>query len=54
MSEIYRVPAGTEMTIELLSYYLSKHKENINSRYQLLQNAYENKYKIYEAPRKSD
>ena len=47
MSEIYRVPAGTEMTIELLSYYLSKHKENINSRIKGFRRSY-NPFQSYE------
>ena len=41
---MFRVAAGTEMTPELLAEYMTKHKTEINNRYQRLHDAYENKY----------
>ena len=43
---MFRVAAGTEMTPELLAEYMTKHKTEINNRYQRLHDAYENKYAI--------
>ena len=43
---MFRVAAGTEMTPELLAEYMTKHKTEINNRYQRLHDAYENKYEI--------
>ena len=43
---MFRVPKGTEMTTKLLAKYISKHKAEVSSRMQKLQDAYENKYEI--------
>lgn len=51
---MFRVAAGTEMTPELLAEYMSKHKTEINNRYQRLHDAYENKYKISTMKKKPD
>lgn len=51
---MFRVAAGTEMTPELLAEYMTKHKTEINDRYQRLHDAYENKYKISSLVKKPD
>ena len=51
---MFRVAAGTEMTPELLAEYMTKHKTEINNRYQRLHDAYENKYKISRLAKKPD
>lgn len=51
---MFRVAAGTEMTPEILAEYMSKHKTEINNRYQRLHDAYENKYKISTMKKKPD
>ena len=51
---MFRVAAGTEMTPELLAKYMTKHKTEINNRYQRLHDAYENKYKISRLEKKPD
>ena len=51
---MFRVAAGTEMTPELLAEYMTKHKTEINSRYQRLHDAYENKYEISGLAKKPD
>ena len=51
---MFRVAAGTEMTPELLAEYMTKHKIEINNRYQRLHDAYENKYEIRNLPKKPD
>ncbi|HIT65824.1 MAG TPA: phage portal protein [Candidatus Merdisoma merdipullorum] len=51
---MFRVAAGTEMTPELLAEYMTKHKTEINNRYQRLHDAYENKYAIGLLPKKPD
>lgn len=51
---MFRVAAGTEMTPELLAEYMTKHKTEINNRYQRLHDAYENKYEIRNLPKKPD
>ena len=51
---IFRVPSGTIMTPSLLAEYIGKHKQIVNNRYEKLQNAYENKYEIYDQPKKPD
>lgn len=49
---IFRLPKGTQMTPELLAEYIGKHKGIVNNRYQKLIDAYENKYEIYNLPKK--
>ena len=51
---IFRVPTETVMTAELLTEYIGKHKQLVKNRYEKLQNAYENKYEIYEQTKKPD
>ena len=51
---MFRVAAGTEMTPELLAKYMTKHKTEINNRYQRLHDAYENKYEISRLEKKPD
>lgn len=51
---MFRVAAGTEMTPELLAEYMTKHKTEINNRYQRLHDAYENKYEISRLEKKPD
>ena len=51
---MFRVAAGTEMMPELLAEYMTKHKTEINNRYQRLHDAYENKYAIGLLPKKPD
>ena len=51
---MFRVAAGTEMTPELLAEYMTKHKIEINNRYQRLHDAYENKYEISRLAKKPD
>ncbi len=51
---MFRIAAGTEMTPELLAEYMTKHKTEINNRYQRLHDAYENKYAIGLLPKKPD
>lgn len=49
---MFRVPAGTEMTPSLLAKYMTKHKNEIATRYQKLHDAYENDYEIDKLPAK--
>ena len=49
---MFRVPAGTEMTPELLAKYIGKHKREIALRYKKLHDAYENEYEIQKLPKK--
>ena len=51
---MFRVAAGTEMTPELLAEYMTKHKTEVNNRYQKLHDAYENKYEISRLAKKPD
>jgi len=49
-----RVAAGTEMTVELLSKLIEKHKTEVFNIYQPLSDAYENKYKVFYQPPKPE
>lgn len=51
---VFKVKAGTVMTPMLLAEYIGKHKQLVNNKYEKLQNAYENKYDIYEQEKKPD
>lgn len=51
---MFKIPTGTQMTPELLAEYIGKHKQEKDERYSKLQNAYENKYEIYDATKKPD
>lgn len=50
----YRIPKDTEMTTELLAKYIRKHKSDVANRNAKLQEAYENNYEIFSAPKKED
>lgn len=41
------------MTMELLQKYITRHKGDVHSRNQKLQDAYENKYEIFDLPKKA-
>lgn len=43
---MFKIPAETPMTPELLGKYMTKHKQEITKRYQKLHDAYENDYDI--------
>lgn len=49
-----RLPKDTQMTTDLLSKLINLHKTEVNSRFNALQAAYENKYKIYDGERADD
>lgn len=51
---IYRISYNTEITAELISTYIAKHKEYVNKYVKPLQNAYLNKYEIFDAEKKMD
>lgn len=51
---IYRIPYGTEMTTALLNTYISKHKQYVARYAKPLQDAYENRYRIFLEPPKMD
>lgn len=46
-AEVITVPAGTEMSMQLLTTLIGKHKRQVTKRYNRLWNAYVNKYAIY-------
>lgn len=50
---MFRVAEGTEMTSELLSEYIGKHKIEVTNRYQKLHDAYVNNYEIFHLPKKA-
>lgn len=43
---MFRLPTGTEMTIEILDKFLSEHKEEVTNRYEPLYNAYKSDHAI--------
>lgn len=49
---MFRLPKGTEITLELLQEFIDEHKKEVNSRYKKLQEAYESDHKILHAPAK--
>ena len=51
---MFRVAAGTPMTEELLSKYMTEHKQEIEGRYKKLHDAYKNKYEIDTLSKKPD
>lgn len=51
---MFRIPKDKQMTPELLAEYIGKHKRLVNDRLQKLQDAYENKYPIYNLKKKDD
>ena len=50
----FEIPSDTVMTPEILAKYINKHKTVVARRNQKLQDAYENKYEIYNRPKKPD
>lgn len=46
MENIFRLPQGTEMTIELLDKFLGLHRQQVNSRYKKLHDAYKSDHDI--------
>lgn len=53
-AEVFRLPADTNMTPELLAEYLAKHSRMIAGRYSPLESAYVNDYDIWHLPKKPD
>lgn len=49
---IYRMPAGTEMTPELLAKYIGYHKKEVNMHLKKLDNAYRGDYDIFHQAKK--
>lgn len=49
-----RLPKDTQMTTDLLNELILKHKTEVDTRLNVLQGAYENKYKIYEIKKKEN
>lgn len=43
---MFRLPSGTEMTIEILDTFLSEHKKEVTSRFEPLYNAYKSDHDI--------
>lgn len=50
---MFRLPTGTEMTIEILDKFLAKHRQNITDRYEKLHDAYISKHEILGLPAKA-
>lgn len=48
----FKIPSDTVMTPEILAKYISEHKRAVGIRNRKLQDAYENRYEIYNAPKK--
>ena len=43
---MFRLPSGTELTIEILDKFLSEHKKEVTDRYEPLYNAYKSNHEI--------
>lgn len=43
---MFRLPSNTEMTIEILDYFLGKHRQEVTTRYKPLYNAYISEHEI--------
>lgn len=43
---MFRLPTGTEMTIEVLDYFLAQHKKEVTDRFEKLYNAYKSDHDI--------
>ena len=50
---MYRLPSGTEMTIEILDKFLAKHRQDITDRYKKLHDAYISQHDILRQPAKA-
>ena len=50
---MFRLPSGTEMTIEILDKFLAKHRKNITDRYSKLHDAYISQHDILRQPAKA-
>lgn len=51
---MFRVPADTVITMELLGEFINKHKKEVTFRYQKLKDAYGNKYEIENLKKKPE
>lgn len=51
--KIFRIPAGTPMSAELLAKYIGRHKALVQSQYRRYKDAYENRYDVYRLPKKA-
>lgn len=49
---MYRLPAGQEMTIEILDKFLAEHKKEVTGRFEPLYNAYKSDHDILHLPEK--
>lgn len=49
---MFRLPTGTELTIEILDKFLSEHNQEITNRYQKLYDAYTSDHEILHLPKK--
>lgn len=50
---MFRLPTGTELTVEILDKFLAKHRQNITDRYSKLHDAYISKHDILRQPAKA-
>ena len=51
---MFRLPKGTEITLELLQEFIDEHKKEVDSRHKKLQAAYESDHEILHLPRKAN
>lgn len=51
---MFRLPKGTEITLELLQEFIDEHKKEVESRHKKLQAAYESDHEILHLPRKAN
>ena len=49
---MFRLPTGTELTIEILDKFIAKHRQNITDRYEKLHDAYISEHDIKRQPAK--
>lgn len=49
---MFRLPTGTELTIEILDKFLGEHNQEVTSRYQKLYDAYTSNHEILHLPKK--
>ena len=51
---MFILPAGTEITLELLAEFVDRHKKMVSKRYKPLQDAYTSDYEILHRKKKPD
>ena len=51
---MFRLPKGTEITLELLQEFIDEHKKEVESRHKKLQAAYESDHDILHLPKKAN